>query len=338
MEKVKSIDVKVIEYDKTINDSNINLKIKGKNIDHVILNTLRRTILSKIPIFAFSNIVITENTSVFNNNYIKLRIENIPVFGIKNDNDFLPENENESESEDESNNVENNINQIFQDNIDMNTDDNIDTINLNQLTMYLQYENKTKDICETVTTDDAIFYVSEKKIKSPYVNPIPIIKLNSGEKISFSAITNLDIEDNHAIYSPVSVVTCLENSENDFNLKMESKGQISEKRILEVAILNILKMLNDFEKLIPEKNNGLEGVIKIMDGDHTIGNLISSAMRKHKLVKFAGYNVPHPLGKKVDIKYNIEGGKLKMILNDVISYNEKIFKDILKSVQKIKKK
>jgi DNA-directed RNA polymerase subunit L len=332
MEKLSKIDVKLIEYNKILNDSNIDLKVKGKNIDHIIMNTIRRSVLTNVPIYAFKNIVITENTSIFNNNYLKVRLENMPVFGISNDYDFLPE----SKEEDDEDNFEENINQIIQDNIDINVDENIDNLNLNQLTMYVQYENKSKDECLTVSTDDAIFYVSEKKIKSPYPNPIPIIKLNPGEKITFSAITELNIEEHSAIYSPVSVITCLENAVNDYNLKLESRGQISEKRILIVAIKNILKMIDDFISLVPDKNNGMEGILKIMDGGHTIGNLISSTMRKHKLVSFCGYNLPHPLDNKVNISYKIESGKLKNILNEVVKYNINIFSDILKSVQKIK--
>ena len=334
MEKLSKIDLKLIEYNKMLSESNLDFRIKGKNINHVIMNTIRRMVLTKVPIYAFKNIVITENTSIFNNNYLKVRLENIPVLGINNDYDFLPNND-EDEEEDEDN-IEDNINQIIQDNIDINIDENIDNLNLNQLTMYLQYENKLKDECVTVSTDNAIFYVSEKKIKSPYPNPIPIIKLNPGEKISFSAITKLDIEKTSAIFSPVSVITSLENSSNDYTMKLESRGQISEKRILIVAIKNIIKMLDNFIALVPEKNNGMEGTLKIMDGNHTIGNLISSSMRKNKLVSFCGYNLPHPLDNKVNISYKIESGKLKKILNDVVNYNVDIFKEILKLVQKIK--
>ena len=119
-----------------LSESNLDFRIKGKNIDHVIMNTIRRMVLSKVPIYAFKNIVITENTSIFNNNYLKVRLENMPVLGINNDYDFLPNND-EDEEEDEDN-IEDNINQIIQDNIDINIDENIDNLNLNQLTMYLQ--------------------------------------------------------------------------------------------------------------------------------------------------------------------------------------------------------
>ena len=63
----------------------------------------------------------------------------------------------------------------------------------------------------------------------------------------------MDIEETSAIFSPVSIITSLENSSNDYTMKLESRGQISEKRILIVAIKNILKMLDNFIALVPEK-------------------------------------------------------------------------------------
>ena len=91
MEKVSSIKLKTLSYDKTLGDSRLDFKLSGKNIDHVIVNTLRRVALTDIPIYAFKNFNISKNTSVFNNNYLKLYISNIPVWGIKNNLEKVPE-------------------------------------------------------------------------------------------------------------------------------------------------------------------------------------------------------------------------------------------------------
>ena len=74
MEKLSKIDLKLIEYNKLLSESNLDLRVKGKNIDHVVMNTIRRMVLTKVPIYAFKDIVITENTSIFNNNYLKVRL------------------------------------------------------------------------------------------------------------------------------------------------------------------------------------------------------------------------------------------------------------------------
>ena len=62
----------------------LHLKFKGDSINHVLINSIRRVILEDIPGFAFDidKISIKSNTSVYNNDYIKNRIENFPIFGL----------------------------------------------------------------------------------------------------------------------------------------------------------------------------------------------------------------------------------------------------------------
>ena len=64
----------------------LHLKFKGDSINHVLINSIRRIILEDIPGFAFDidKINIKSNTSVYNNDYIKNRIENFPIFGLDN--------------------------------------------------------------------------------------------------------------------------------------------------------------------------------------------------------------------------------------------------------------
>ena len=51
MEKITDIDYEIIKYNKDLGNSILELKIKGKNINYIIINTIRRTILSDIPIY-----------------------------------------------------------------------------------------------------------------------------------------------------------------------------------------------------------------------------------------------------------------------------------------------
>jgi DNA-directed RNA polymerase alpha subunit len=81
-----TITLKQLSWDKTMFESRLEFELTG--INHTIVNTYRRVILSDIPIYAFDNITITENTSVFNNNYMKLRLRNLPVIGIHSDTAF----------------------------------------------------------------------------------------------------------------------------------------------------------------------------------------------------------------------------------------------------------
>ena len=328
MLKISPIVTKKLSWDKTHLDSRLEWNIKGKNITHTILNSLRRTIQTDIPIYAFNKIKITKNTSVFNNNYMRLRLENLPVFGIVNNKDiYVPEKKKtEEEIFDESMG-------IVPDDIDMDVDKSVNTSSLEQITMYLNYKNESKGIV-SVTTDDAKFYFAEKSIKTPYSNPVPIIKLQPGQEISLSAVSQLGIEKMSSIFSPVSICCYKQKTENDYDFIMESRGQLSEKRILELAIININNQLEKFIKLVPE-NKGMEGTIVVPNADHTLGNIIADGLNNHSAVHFAGYNMPHPLDNKIVFHYKLETGNIKKVLDEVIAYYQELFTRLNKEITKL---
>ena len=89
MIKISKINMSVNDQSNTLGDSLLNFKISGSNIDYIIVNTLRRTIFSDIPIYAFSVFNFEKNTSIFHNNYLKLRLQHMPIWSIKNTVDFI---------------------------------------------------------------------------------------------------------------------------------------------------------------------------------------------------------------------------------------------------------
>jgi DNA-directed RNA polymerase alpha subunit len=327
MDKLSEIEYEIILYNEDQGNSKLEINIKGKNINYIIINTIRRAILTYVPIYAFTEFNFTANESIFTKNQIKLRIKNLPVWGIINNIDKI---ENQKKIEKENFIEEDDFNNI-EDNIDLENNNNLNSSSLNQLTMYIDYKSSGKEIT-TVTTDHAKFYYDGKNIESPYKVPIPIVKLQPDQIITFSALTTLGNEKENTIFSPVSVCYYKENSENNLNFIIESRGQINEKRILDVAIINIINTIELISKMIPENESSIEGEI-ILDGENnTIGNLLSYGLQNHKHIKFAGYNVPHLLQEKIiihyeliDIKYNI-----KNIFNDVIIYFIELFNQLLK--------
>jgi DNA-directed RNA polymerase subunit L len=324
----KDIEIKQISWDKELMNSRLEFEITG--ISHTIINTFRRTILSSIPIYSYNNITISENTSVFNNNYMKLRISNLPVYGIHSDNPIytpVEKKENKIIEENDLNDI--NINP---------QDDQINSSSLKLLTMYLDYYNNTDEII-TVGTDDCKFYYIEKQIKSPYPKNIPIIKLQPKQKFKMSAITELGIEENNSIFSPVSVFTYKQLADNKFLVIIESRGQIDEKTIIQYAYDNIKMILDNFLKLIPEENNtnstNNSGKFQMNNADHTLGNLISEGLQSHKEVKFGGYNCPHLLDKKIIFHYELNDSKnnIKDVISEIVDNYQKVFLKINKLVQ-----
>ncbi len=229
------LSIKNVSQDKTKGFSRLEFDIVGKEVDYVIVNSLRRMVLSEVPIYAYSEFTFNKNNSVFHNNFIKNQIKNLPVWGIDNkieiyEKSKVTKNEVIDEIED------------LEDNVDLSVDKKVDSTSLEQLTMYVDYTNKSNDVF-TVTTDNAKFYFAQKQIDNPYPKPIQLVKLQPEQYINFTAVTSIGIEKDNAIYSPVSICVYEQKKEDEFRFFIESKGQITEKVILHRAILNLKKKL-----------------------------------------------------------------------------------------------
>jgi len=344
MLKVNKISLKILDKQKELGNSRIEVKISGPNIDYTIANTIRRTIFSEIPIYAFNEFKFDKNTSVFHNNYLKLRLRSLPIWTIENTVEFIDYNIKNT----------NNINTELDENLEItNNDGNGDEVELEiektlnsstlkQLTMYINYKNKSNNIV-TVSTSDAKFYYEEKQIESPYKVAIPIVKLQPSQEIAFSAITKIGTEQEDAMYGAVCICTYKQINDNEFNFIIESRGQIDEKRVLQVALINIERRIKNFLKLLLDEKNvsnkikteesNNQGIIIINNEDHTLGNLISRGLQQHENITFAGYNLPHPLAKKVHFHYKHDkNSNIKNIVEDVVNYYSDIFSQIKKLV------
>lgn len=327
MNKIKPIKISINENEKELGYSRLNINLKGDNINHVIINSLKRIIQTDIPIFAFNSFDITSNTSIFNINYLKNHIKNIPVWGVENNfEEFVEEKKEDNEDEFSENTG------LINDDIDLNIEKNVDFSSINKLTMYVDFKNNTQDVV-TVTTNDCKFYYKQEMIKSPYKNAVQIVKLQPGQEIKLSAKAELGNEELSEIFSATSVCFFKENSENDYDFIVESIGQLTEKRLIELAVKKLKKKLTNFNQNLP-KNNGLEGTIIVDNEDHTLGNIISYGMQNHSAVQFCGYNTPHPLNKQIKFHYKLNTGNLNSIVKDVIVYYENIFDNINDIIKK----
>jgi DNA-directed RNA polymerase subunit L len=334
MLKVNKINLAVINKELELGNSRLEFKISGPNVDYIIANTIRRTIMTEVPIYAFGEFKFEKNSSVFHNNYIKLRLRHMPVWSIENSVDFLEKSKPITNA---SNDMET-IGEENEDEVQLEVEKNLNSSTLKQLTMYINTKNKTNEII-TVSTNDAKFYYDEKQIHSPYKVPIPIVKLQPGQEIAFSAITKIGTEEEDTMFTPVCICVYKQINKNEFDFIIESRGQITEKRIVQVALINIERKIKNFFKLLGDNKATVDpedkqsGIIIVNNEDHTLGNLISRGMQQHKSISFAGYNLPHPLGKKVNFHYKLEkDGEIKSVIKDVVEYYSEVFETIKKSV------
>ena len=200
--------------DKTLHTNYLHFNIKGESINHVIINTIRRIMLEEMPGYAFdiNKIEIKSNTSVFNNDLLRNRIENLPIPNIDNKFDL-----------DEYESIRNKIlNNKLRDEEEIN--------NYHLLNMYLKKKNEVDHIIN-ITSDDCKFYLEGKNIDSIYNNPVLICKLKPGEEIELSCVINKSIPLEHTRYSLVGISCYEQISENEFIFKFENRDQIKNKEI-----------------------------------------------------------------------------------------------------------
>ncbi len=89
MQKVNKLNLKIINNNNELGNSRLEFNLSGSNMNYVVANTIRRTIFNDIPIYVFNEFKFDKNTSIFHNNYLKLRLRNMPVWSIENTIDYL---------------------------------------------------------------------------------------------------------------------------------------------------------------------------------------------------------------------------------------------------------
>lgn len=286
MNKTFDIKIKEIEYS---NYDKLHIEFSGKEVNYVLINTLRRIIIQHIPTYAFDKIEFIKNTSIFNNDILRIRYHNFPI-----------------------QNIENNTVELYNDILNNTLDDD----KITNLTMYVDVKNTTLENMN-VTTDDVEFFNKEKKIKSIYKDPLLLIKLKQNEEIKFTANINLNIGKTHIKYSPVTNCIYEEINDNKFILKLYSTKQIEEYEILKRACLVLINKLNLINNQIPKNNKDIEGVLEFKEENHTIGNLLSRLLQDHSNIIYAAYKMEHFLINNVIIQFKTNGAKN---INDILNY------------------
>ena len=317
------IKLKINKYQKSTNnfhDNELSLQISGKDNNYVLVNTLRRLVMSSVPIYAFheTNITIDTNTSIFNNDMLKDRFRNIPIFNIEN-----PVSTVDSYDE-----------------LEVKKEGLVDKIN--GLTMYINIKNN-KDTVMNVTTDDVTFYYKGKQINSPYKKPILLVNLRKGQELKGTCIATLNIGKNDGIYYSAMAYHYQDDKEpNNFELVINSNRQLDEIELLKRGCKILITKSHKLEKLIisnleKEENDDVlnKGLLKIQDENATFGNLISYYLQDQKNIEFAGYHIPFLYLNEIIIRYRTDGKNIIDVLKKTFNEIRDIFSHINKQLEKL---
>jgi DNA-directed RNA polymerase subunit L len=253
------IQTRVVEY-KNMDDSFNNylvIGLQGQKINNVIINTLRRVIMELVPTYGFDkkDINITKNTSIYNNDYMRLRISHFPVIGIINDFETINRSA-ELEYEANISTFEKKIEDLSE----IEKKENADKLEKSQnLIMSLNIKNTTNDVlCVTTNDEFAKFYYKGKQIPSPYKQDLLIIKLKPGEEFTCTVASSLNIGLKGANFMPTAVCVFSEpenptDPDAEYLLNLESLKQMTEQDIIIRACTIIDSKLNNFMDVFTSK-------------------------------------------------------------------------------------
>lgn len=275
----------------------------------VVVNTFRRVIMQDVPHFAFNpdKISIKRNTTAWHNDYLRLRLSNIPVYGLENNRmaytRFIHEHPKV----------------VLGGTLDESTDGIGDDI----LAMSVNIEHSDAQTqCRMVTTSDCNFTINGRPITNPYENrEMLICVLRLGECIQLTAQSHMSVPREHPRYATVGNVWFKEESDGH-RLFFETRPGISGDEVLYRARDIILKKLNVIRLRTKEQGHlkvtkkGLAGEFQIEHDKFTIPELLSYFLQDHPSIVFSGYRCDHMLGNLATIYFKCTED-IHKILDDV---------------------
>lgn len=300
--------------------SYLELKLSGKTISPVLVNTIRRLCYDYVPMYAFSkdNITIEKNTSIFNNDYMKLRLSTITIPKIVNEIYYLED-------------------QYWK---DINIGDPNRPKHPNDkkvLEMYVHAHNNTKDILN-VTTEHCKLYEDGVELKDRFDPKFPclIIQLRPDETFSCKCNGALSIGKLGAMWYAAGNVFYDSEDEKEYKFTIESQGQMDEYEILHKACRVLKEKINYTKQLIKEQqfdNNTSKMEIVLYNEDHTLGGIINDQLQNHKNIVYSGLAKPSLLTDRMIIKFVTKNNKPIDTFVETLDYITEIFDTIQDKIE-----
>lgn len=311
-----------------------NRKVYTLKTNNVIMNTIRRIIYQNIPVFAFDLIDIKKNTSIYNNDQMRLRISNFPVYGLENNSKvfekFVEDNYElviNNNKEIETTKLKDDDNEAVYKNVD-NKEKIIIEDNILTLVCLVKHESTTKEYLN-VMTSDCKFFINNKEVADPYKVPLLICKLRYKEELDFTASTRMSIPIESPLWNCVSNCYFVEKSPELYNLIIESRGQISEEDIIKRCKFIIKEKLKHIQEIIKDKNIESEGILKIEHDKFTLPALLNFYLQEHEQIEYSGYRCEHLLNDTSIIYFKSANNAVIKIIVDTIKKIEKIIDKLI---------
>ena len=339
--------MKYLDNLKKLNENDVEFDLLNENIPIAVANAFRRICLTEIiiPAIREKDITVYENTSYLNNGILENRISLIPLNGYENyDNiifKLIVENKDDKIKDIMSSDIEfykdgskiDGTKYIPNQKILLNHLKKNEKINLEGVVHLSNDSNEEANYCP-VSTIVYSFKKDEKKVKEE------LDKITDPLKKA-----DYEIRDADRLY--------LQNKYDEpsvYQFSLESTGTFKPVDIF-IKACNIIKeklellkeSINTDDKnkvIIDIANFNLKSYdFLIFDEDDTLGNILTSYLLKDERIKFAGYDIPHPLDNKLIVRTSLEKENTKenniKIMNENIDNIHKIIDEINEEWKKL---
>lgn len=297
--KPHKFDMKISEIEVHASDgldaSWLVLHFSGKDFNIKLANSLRRVCSNNIPAFAIpqEQITIDVNTAVaFNNDYMRLRLSQLPVYGADPDLYFLAEKYWNKDT----------INYADQKREKHPKEKTIE--------YHLNIHNNTSMI-SNVTTSDLKMYIDGEQVQ-PYSQkyPILLIKLRPNDKFKCHMKAVLGVGERNVIWAGARNVFYdeTEKGENGLLFTIEGNGQAHEYDIIIRACKFLIKKYSDLKTDLSKKIQLKEILpkktihFKLDKESYTIGEPLNYEFQDHKDIIMSGLSKPDHLVSSMQIK------------------------------------
>jgi DNA-directed RNA polymerase subunit L len=305
--------IKIVELFKEpakgLASSQLVLELSGSKINTSVVNTLKRVTEDDVPTYAFykDNILIEKNTSIFDNDYMKMRLEQLTVPNIKIPVSFLHDNywkyvdygdPERKKHEDDSRLIEFSINAT----------------------------NETTEIMNVTTNGSEFKYYEDgvedkKKFDTKY--SFLIIKLKPGQTFKCSAKASLGCGRRKDIWAAAANTFFETDDEKKFKFTLISQGQIDEYKILHTGCEIIKSKLKEIKERIDSKSElvtlsekGTKLHVKLDEETHTIGNIINDSLQRNSDIVYSGLSKPDTFKDEILIKLeSVKPNPIKYFFN-----------------------
>lgn len=315
------MDIKIKEIERITREdlrcSELKLNIKGKDVSYSLINTIRRLAIDHVPTYGFidENIKIEKNTSIFNNDEMRLRIRQMTIPDIKIPIEYLEEKywlDKEKHPED---------NKIIE--------------------IYMDIKNNTLGK-ENGTTNNMKIYIDGEE-KNTYSKKYPhlIIQLKPKQEFKMYAKASIGIGYVDNIWSAASNVYYEMINENEGELVIKSQGQMDEYEILYKCCIILKNKMKEIKNIVnKEKKEIINNKLKIIlyNVDHTMTILLNDIIQNNDKVSGCATKRPNLLKDEMHIDIETFKENPLKVFNESIEKINKIMDNIKEQIMKLGKK